>query len=52
MNDTLKDYIQDKKLELEDNTSINYLSIYDNYFKDDSQVENLENGRILNLIKD
>ena len=47
MNDTLLDYIKDKKLELEDNTSIDYLSIYDNHFKDKSRVENIKYGRIL-----
>ena len=47
MNDTLLDYIKDKKLELEDNTSIDYLSIYDTYIKDDCRIENVKDGRIL-----
>ena len=47
MNDTLLDYIKDKKLELEDNTSIDYLSIYDTYIKDDCWIENVKDGRIL-----
>ena len=47
MNDTLLDYIKGKKLELEDNTSIDYSIIYENYFKEKSEVENIKNGRIL-----
>ena len=47
MNDTLLDYIKDKKLELEDNTSIDYSSIYGNYFKDKTRIENIKYGRIL-----
>ena len=47
MNGALKEHIKDKKLELEDNTSIDYSSIYDNYFKDKFEVENIKYGRIL-----
>ena len=47
MNGALKEYIQDKKLELEYNTSIDYSSIYDTYYKDECDVENVKDGRIL-----